>query len=82
MYWAREAIGNWMFLYFNVITFFSYFLLNLIVVLIIVNYSLSQEQSAVQSIKDGNMVDTVRPDGNLIVKPNGMTVARLPVTID
>jgi len=42
MYWAREAAGPWLYIYFTSLIFVSFFLLNLIVVIIIVNYSLSQ----------------------------------------
>ena len=55
MYWARQSVGYYMYAYFTVILFLSFFLFNLIIVFIIVNYSLSQEQSTVESIKDGSL---------------------------
>ena len=53
MYWAKQTAGQYIYAYFTVILFLSFFLFNLIIVFIIVNYSLSQEQNAFQSIKVG-----------------------------
>lgn len=51
MYWAKQSVGQYIYAYFIVILFLSFFLFNLIIVFIIVNYSLSQEQNAFESIK-------------------------------
>lgn len=50
MYWAKQVAGQYTYAYFTVILFLSFFLFNLIIVFIIVNYSLSQEKTAFESI--------------------------------
>lgn len=42
MYWSRQAMGSWTYAYFLVMIFLSFFLFNLIIVVIIVDYSRSQ----------------------------------------
>jgi hypothetical protein len=42
MYWSRQAMGSWTSAYFLVMIFLSFFLFNLIIVVIIVDYSRSQ----------------------------------------
>lgn len=64
MYWAKQSVGQYIYAYFIVILFLSFFLFNLIIVFIIVNYSLSQEQNAFESIKVGQhrlMGETTHP---------------------
>jgi hypothetical protein len=57
MYWAKQTAGQYVYAYFTVILFLSFFLFNLIIVFIIVNYSLSQEQTAFESIKVSSMLE-------------------------
>lgn len=42
MYWSRQAAGSWVYAYFVGTTFLSFFIFNLIIVIIIVDYSRSQ----------------------------------------
>lgn len=56
MYWARQTVGGWIQIYFVfVVLIGAFFLFNLIIVIIIVNYSLSHEKNTIDSITEGRV---------------------------
>ncbi|EWM21028.1 voltage-dependent l-type ca channel alpha 1 subunit, partial [Nannochloropsis gaditana] len=52
LYWARQSGGRYTTAYFLLIFFLSFFLFNLIIVFVIVNYSLSQERGAIDRLRE------------------------------